>query len=90
MKRQIFLVILLAFLIIPGAAMADSYMGFSYTILEDNTAEIISGPRAQNEVVIPSEINGHQVTSIRSVGSSYENDHNPGKRDFHRRRRKSV
>ncbi len=70
MKKRILSVILVltilcsSFVFSTMNALAETSGDFEYEVLEDGTANIISYAGEATELVIPSEIDGHKVTSI--------------------------
>lgn len=67
----IMLISLLA--IVPLTANAETFGDYSYEVLNDGTAEIMSYNGSDNTVVVPSEIDGKAVTSIGDFAFS-QND----------------
>ena len=61
----------------PMSAKAEKSVtedGFKYSVLEDNSVEIIGYTGTETEVEIPSAIDGKNVTSIGSRSFYYKND----------------
>ena len=61
----------LAALFICSAAAAEQYEDYEYSILDDGTAEITNYSGSQQEVIIPSVMDGHSVTSIGEDAFDY-------------------
>ena len=60
---QLMLLILAAFFIY-SAALAEQWQDYEYSILDDGTAEITGYSGYEKKVNIPSDLDGHSVTSI--------------------------
>ena len=64
-KRMCFIALTLALCLAFSAALSDTSGDFTYAVMEDGSAELVSCRQESGDAVIPEALDGHTIMSVR-------------------------